>query len=494
MNRREGFLDRAQRDPDGTSEAAAGPTRDQQSAAQAVLKNGLRAYGMKAMVVLFILNAIDEFDRAVLAVSLDSIRESFGLSDAVVGLLPMAVILITGLLSLPAGHLADRMNRTRILAAGSIIWGGAGLLAAASVNFVQLFFTRALLGIGQATINPTHASLLSDYYPVRLRGRALGYHRAANPLGQMLGAVIGGGIVAAVGWRWGFVAAAIPGLLFGMLALTLREPKRGEADLNAAIEESPMLADFLKEPEDAMGFRESLGMTFSIPTLRNLIYANAAFGFTLIGIVFWLPALFERRYGFSTEEAGLAFGALALSSFLATWFGGPFADWCLRRGFGFVGQIGTATAGILTITWTVGFAIPSVWVMTVLLIIGALIASLTIPGISTLIAATAPPRIRSQAFAAFGLALAVCGAAAAPLVVGAVSELFQTWWGVNEGDSLRYAMVIASATVMAVGTFFIYRASLTAESDAQRVLADFIAEHSHQQAMDARQAERESRT
>jgi MFS family permease len=345
------------------------------------------------------------------------------------------------------------------------------------MNFLQLFFTRALLGVGQATINPTHASLLSDAYPVTMRGRVLGYHRSANPLGQVLGGVIGGAIVAGVGWRWGFVAAAVPGLLFGMLALALHEPKRGQSDLDAALAENPLLASFLQEPKDAIGFRQSLGTTFSITTLRNLIFANAAFGFTLIGIVFWLPALFERRYGFSTQEAGLTFGVLAFSSFFATWFGGPFADWCVKRGFRFVAEFGALVAGVLTITWAVGFAIPSVWVMIVLLIAGALIASFGISGISVLIAATAPPRIRSQAFATFGLALAVCGAAAAPLAVGAASELFQSQWNVSEGDSLRYAMLIASATVMAVGTFFIYLASKTADSDAKGVLEAFLAEH-----------------
>jgi MFS family permease len=464
------------------AEERVGQTLAADEGARAVLANSVRAYGMKALVVLFILNAIDEFDRAVLAVSLDRIRDEFGLSDATVALLPLAVIFITGLLSLPAGNLADRVDRTKILAYGSIVWGGAGLLAAASVNFVQLFLTRALLGVGQATINPTHASLLSDYYPVGLRGRVLGYHRAANPLGQVLGAVIGGAIIAAVGWRWGFVAAAVPGLLFGLLALTLREPKRGEADLNAAVADNPLLADFLKEPPDALGFRESLGTIFRIPTLRNMIYANAAFGFTLIGIVFWLPALFERRYGFSTQEAGLAFGGLALASFVATWFGGPFADWCVRRGFTFIAQVSIAAAGVLTVTWTIGFAIPNVVAMSLLLIVGALIASFGIPGISALVAATSPPRIRSQAFAAFGLALAVCGAAAAPLVVGAVSELFQSQYGMNEGDSLRYAMVIASATVMSLGTLFIYLASRTAAADAQDVLAKFLAEHTHEAA------------
>lgn len=445
--------------------------------AQAVLANSIRAYGSKALVVLFVLNAIDEFDRAVLAVSLDRIRVSFHLSDWQVSLLPLAVIFITGLLSLPAGNLADRMSRTKILAYGSIVWGGAGLLAASATSFVYLFFTRALLGVGQATINPTHASLLSDYYPVSVRGRVLGYHRAANPLGQVLGGVVGGVIIAWLGWRWGFVAAAVPGLLFGMLALTLREPKRGEADLNAAVAENPKLADFLKEPEDAMRFRESLSTIFGIATLRNLIFANAAFGFTLIGVAFWLPGLLERRYDFSTQEAGLGFAALALTSFFATWFGGPFADWCLRRGFSFIANFAVFATMVLTVTWTIGFAIPAVVPMLVLLSVGGLVASFGIPGITALVAATAPPRIRSQAFAAFGLALAVFGAAAAPLVVGAISELFQSQWGVNEGDSLRYAMIIASATVMSLGTYFVYRASRTAATDAQRVLQDFIAEH-----------------
>ncbi len=447
---------------------------------QAVLENSLSAYGRKALVILFILNAIDEFDRAVLAISLDRIRESFGLSDFTVGLLPLAVIFITGLLSLPAGNLADRVNRTKILAYGAMVWGSAGLLAAGAQSFIQLFFTRALLGVGQGTINPTHASLLSDYYPVSLRGRALGYHRAANPLGQVIGAVVGGAIVAAVGWRWGFVAAALPGLMFGMLALTLREPKRGESDLNAAVESNPMLAEFLKEPTDTWGFWPSLKTIFRIPTLRNMIFANAAFGFTLIGIVFWLPALFERRFDFSTQEAGLAFGSLALMSFIGTWFGGPFADWCVRRGFRFVAQIGIAASIVLTITWTIGFSIPNVGVMIVMLAGGALIASFGIPGMSALVAACAPPRIRSQAFAAFGLALVVCGAAAAPLVVGGVSELLQAQYDVNEGDSLRYAMIFAASTVMTLGTWFMYRASRTAAADARKVLEDFLAEHTHQ--------------
>src|SRR5262245_43720500 len=162
----------------------------------------IRQYGMRALVLLFILNAVDEFDRAVLAVALDDIRVHFGVSDFTIGLLPLAVIFIAGLVSLPAGNWADRWSRRNILVLGAVIWGSAGLLASVARTFVQLFFTRALLGFGQGTIGPTHLSLLSDYYPVNVRGRVMNYWRSANAVGTIIGAVIGGAIIETAGWRW----------------------------------------------------------------------------------------------------------------------------------------------------------------------------------------------------------------------------------------------------------------------------------------------------
>lgn len=442
-------------------------------ATQPTRKPRLKDFGLTPLVVLFILNAVDEFDRAVLAVALDSIREDFGLSDLTVGLLPLAVIFITGIISLPAGNWSDRWRRVNILSAGAMVWGTAGLLAATSTNFIQLFLTRALLGFGQGTIVPTHGSLLSDYYPVSVRGRALGYHRSANPLGQVVGAIVGGLIVGAVGWRWGFAAAAIPGVLLGFYALRLREPGRGEADLLAAAKQDPLFASFLSEPPDKLGFFQSLGSVWRIRSLRMLIFTNAAFGFSLFGVVFWIPAFFERKYGFSTEGAAGALAFLAFAGFVGTWFGGPYADRSLVKGFGYLGKMGTWGAGLLAVTWSLAFLIPNAIVCIALLTSGALLASIGVGGLVSIIAAVSPPRIRAQAFSAFGLALAVCGAAAAPLAVGGVSEAFQAG-GMDDGDSLRWAMLLGTSIVMALGTWFAYEASRTCAADAQKTMGDFL--------------------
>lgn len=440
-------------------------------------KPRVRDYGLTPLIVLFIINAVDEFDRSVLSVALEDIREDFGLSDFTVAFLPLAVVFITGIISLPAGNWADRYRRVNILAFGAMVWGGAGIFAATSQNFIQLFLTRALLGFGQGTIVPTHASLLSDYYPIGVRGRALGYHRSANPLGQVIGAVFGAIIVGAVGWRWGFLAAAIPGVILGAYAFRLREPRRGEADLVSAAKQNPLFASFLADPPDRLGFWQSLRHIWRIRSLRMLIFTNAAFGFSLFGVVFWVPAFFERRYDFSTEAAGGALGFLAFAAFLGAWYGGPVADRFLHRGWGFLGRIGALAALLLTITWTAAFVLPSAVFCIAMLTSGAFLASVGTGGLVSIIAAVSPPRIRSQAFAAFGLALAVCGAAFAPVVVGGLSELFQSWFDMTNGESLRWAMLAATTAVMLLGTWFAWESSKTAAADAEKTMGDFLADY-----------------
>jgi MFS family permease len=437
----------------------------------------IREYGMRALAVLFILNAVDEFDRAVLAIALDDIAEHFSVSDFTIGLLPLAVIFIAGVLALPAGNWADRWSRRNILVIGALIWGSAGLFAAASRSFVQLFLTRALLGFGQGTIGPTHLSMLSDYYPVGVRGRVMNYWRSANAFGTIVAAIIGGVIVATAGWRWAFVAAAIPGLIFGLYALTLREPKRGEAEMATAVSDNPLLADFMREPADRMGFLESLSTIWANRTLRYLIGCNAAIGFTLIGVVYWLPTLYERRFDFSTEAAAAVYAALGLAAFFGTWFGGPWADRQVQKGFSHLTRLGGHAVVLLTVAWTIAFAVPIAAVSIVVLILSAIVASYGSAGFIPVVAACSPPRIRSQSFAAFGLALAVFGAAFAPSVVGGISELFQQQFEMSEGVALQMAMLVATTAVASLGAWFVYEASRSADDDVKRVFGEFIREH-----------------
>ncbi len=435
----------------------------------------VRDYGLKPITVLFVLNAVDEFDRSVLAVAMETIREDFGASDTLVALLPFAFVLLAGIIGVPAGTWADRWVRKYIITIGALVWATAGLLAAVARSFVQLFSTRVLLGAGQGTIGPTHLSLLSDYYPINVRGRVLGYHRSANPAGQVLGAVLGGIIVQLYGWRWAFVAAAIPGLVFGLYALTLREPKRGESDIDQVSKQNPLLTAFLKEPEDKKGFFESLSTIFKKRTLRYLIAANAAVGFALVGILFWLPALFERKYGFSPGRASTVLGAFGIAAFAGTWLGSPRADKELKKGFEHLTRFGATGVLVLAISWPLAFLVAHPLLVVAFMAIGAFVASYGLPGLIAVVAATSPPRVRSQSFAVFGLALAVCGAAVAPILIGGLSDLLQAS-GMDYAESLRWSLFANTVVVVGLGTWCIFRAARYAAQEVAETITEFLSE------------------
>ena len=74
------------------------------------------------LFVLFLVNFLNFFDRALPGVVLEPIRKEFGLSDTMLGLLGTAFILIYAVAGIPLGRLSDRFQRTRLLSVGVAAW------------------------------------------------------------------------------------------------------------------------------------------------------------------------------------------------------------------------------------------------------------------------------------------------------------------------------------------------------------------------------------
>ena len=113
---------------------------------------------------------------------------------------------------------------------GVTIWSVATLFTGFARNFFQLFFSRAILGIGEASYYPAGTSLLSDYFPKEQRGRVMSIWGVGSTIGIAVGFAGGGYIADKFGWRNAFFFAAIPGILFAILAFALREPLRGSVE------------------------------------------------------------------------------------------------------------------------------------------------------------------------------------------------------------------------------------------------------------------------
>jgi len=267
-------------------------------------------------MVMVGINFLNYMDRYVGAAASPLIQKEFHLTDAQVGLLGSAFLLVYALAAVPFGYWADRGVRKTVVAAGVAIWSIATLFTGFARSFPQLFVSRALLGIGEAGYYPAGTSLLSDYFPKEQRARTMSVWGAGSTFGIAVGFAGGGYIAEKFGWRSAFFFAAAPGILFALLAFGLREPLRGSAE---------SVGRAMASVRDA-SLRKFLEL-MRIRTLRATILSQTLLYFVLASNAFWLPILLTRRFDLSVGNAGLLAGVvLVVGGLIGTVAGGWIAD------------------------------------------------------------------------------------------------------------------------------------------------------------------------
>src|SRR5207245_6271977 len=169
------------------------------------------------------INFLNYLDRYVGAAIVTPIKTEFHLSDAQVGLLATAFLLVYAVAALPFGYWGDRGVRKTVIGVGVTIWSLATLFTGFARSYFQLFLSRAIVGVGEASYYPAGTSLMSDYFPKELRSRVMSVWNAGSTIGIAVGFAGGGLIAEKFGWRTAFYFAAVPGLLFALLAFAFTE-------------------------------------------------------------------------------------------------------------------------------------------------------------------------------------------------------------------------------------------------------------------------------
>src|SRR5437016_5357642 len=184
-----------------------------------------------ALWVLFGINAMNFYDRQILAAVMEQIRNDWMLSDSAMGLLGTAFTLLDAAGGVALGRLADSWTRPRLLSLGVTAWSLLTSASGLAWNYSSLFFTRLGVGVGEASCAPAANSLIGDLYPPAQRARALSIFMLGLPIGLFLSYWLSGRIAHAYGWRASFYFACLPGLLLAVLSLRIIEPQRGAADI-----------------------------------------------------------------------------------------------------------------------------------------------------------------------------------------------------------------------------------------------------------------------
>ena len=275
------------------------------------LKSGkIPGYSWYALGLLTLIYVMNFVDRVLIYLLFAPIKKEMLFTDLQLALLgSTSFVIFYTLLGIPFGRMADKVSRKKLIAFGLTVWSVFSGLTGFADSFWTIFFCRMMVGIGEATLGPAALSLLSDYFPSRIRATVQAVFSSAIAVGTGVAFFFGGWISDLMGWRFAFYFLGFPGLLLVLLVLMLKEPKRGISDTPVQKEKTDWRLLLKNVP------------------LRYILFGYAFFAVASNSVSIWLPTFFVRAQGLNVADTGFWIGIGTVAGGLpGTILGGYFAD------------------------------------------------------------------------------------------------------------------------------------------------------------------------
>lgn len=263
--------------------------------------------------------ALDAMDVGLISFIMAALAVHWGITPtesswlASIGFIGMAIGATFG------GLLADKFGRRHVFALTLLVYGLATGASALSTGLVMLLVLRFFIGLGLGAELPVASTLISEFSPVKVRGRMVVLLEAFWAVGWILAAVIGTFVVGAhdSGWRWALALGMVPAFYALYVRLHLPESVRflesrgrhEEAEEIVASFEATVPADAeLADAPSTPTFAEDDVTSRSIwsPSLRGRTAALWTVWFCVnlsyYGAFVWIPSLLVAD-GFSLVKS-----------------------------------------------------------------------------------------------------------------------------------------------------------------------------------------------
>ena len=403
------------------------PYTNAADAQSATLPSAWRA--RTVLIVLTLIATVQFFDRALMVVILEPLKQEFSLTDAQLGFLSgFSYAAAFALAGIPFGWMADRGNRRNLLAALLAIWSALVAFAGSANSFMALVLTRVGIGAADAGGQPCSVSIISDLYPTQRRASAVAIFFVGVPLGMASGFIVGAMVAGQLGWRTAFYVAAAPGVLLTILLLLLvKEPRRGASD---GLQES-------KDP--APPLTETISFMRSQKSLIYLMAASVLVTASSSAMMSWIGSLLVRIHGLSLENVGLLTG-LCMGGFgaIGTLVFGWVADRQGAKDMRNQPRMMAIAAAVIAISGTAVSLLPTVLGAAVsLALFASMVAGLNGPTYA-LTQSLVKVRMRGTSMSTLVVLLNLIGVGVGPALAGILSDQFAAAYG---AESVRWAMV-----------------------------------------------------
>jgi MFS family permease len=279
----------------------------------------VRSYSWYALGLLTLVYIFNYLDRTIIYILLPLIKKEMAFTDLQLALLgSMSFVIFFTVLGIPFGRLADRAVRKNMIVAGLAVWSLFSGLTGFANGFWSLLICRVMVGVGEATLGPAALSLLSDYFPPRVRATVQAIYSSGIAIGAGLAFFLGGWLGQYYGWRVAFYALGFPGLVIAVLVYLLREERRGTTELATT-------------RYSARDWK----ILFKSAPLRYHYLGYGCFGLAANNLSFWGATFVTRVYKLDLLTIGKWGGLLTLVAGVpGTILGGYLADKFLRFGRG----------------------------------------------------------------------------------------------------------------------------------------------------------------
>lgn len=431
-------------------------------------------FNWRQHVLLFVLTLfyIETFvGRQIMAVMIEPIKTEFGASDAQMGLLTgLAFAIVFALTGLSAGRLADRVNRTTLLAASALCWCIFTAISGLANGFIMLVFMRMLIAVAESPVTSSSLSLLADTYPLEQRSFAISCFTSGATFSAVIAMTIGAHWVEQYGWRHTLFIISLPaGLISILFFFMLKDPRKATSKYTTSL-----TSEALALPNELKGFRESTKALLKLKDYRMLIYASSIATIAANAFGMWNTTFLVRSHDLSLTQAGMMAGLFGGgSAACGILLSGYLADRIAKRkGMLWLPLVGHILGWLSMITYLLWPKdLGSGWIFSGVpfaMIFCAMASFFSVwwfsPSI-TLLTEIVPSNQRALAISMQTVFITLLGVGLGPMLVGFFSDTLTNMMGT---ESLRYALMITSCFTL-ISVLILFRLKLF---KAKQVLAN----------------------
>ena len=415
--------------------------------------DGTSPRGWYTVILLGIVSMLSFIDRGVMALFVQPMKRDFHLSDVEISLLlGLAFTLPYVIVGFPMARLVDRGSRRNLIAGCLAVWSFATAACGIAQSYAALFVCRFVTGGAESVNTSGSLSMIADAVPREKMPRAFAVQSAGVAGGAALSLLIGGvlyGLLLKVppahvpllgtinSWQIVLMLVGMPGMLVaGLMMLTVPEPRRkgGTRPGGYPLREVIALIARLR--------------ALHLPLLGGMLLL----AIMTSGSAAWMPAFYERTYGWGPEVVGPLLGGVSFVTSIIGLIGGAH----LAERFG--KKRDDANLRVLFLAHLLSQPLllimplmPNPWLALVCTAISGVFGVMGGPGFSAAIQITTPNEMRAQVNVMYAASITAIGGTLGPTIIGLLSDYVAP----SEAD-LRFVLVAVRIIFAPLAVYLIW--------------------------------------